>query len=123
MRHGQGSDSPLLRDIDELREFCEAVLAKEPGREVVEAAGGASGSEHLPFVSQGNEEPLPRHPGGPPGWRGSGSSLPCETKGRCSLPDAPPAASTTSRPGSFARTASQNSRSSSMSRKRGESLP
>src|SRR5213596_1934130 len=64
MRHGQGSDSPLLRDIDELREFCEAVLAKEPGREVVEAAGGASGGEHLPLVSQGNEEPLPRHPGG-----------------------------------------------------------
>src|SRR5439155_19740358 len=64
MRHGQGSDPPLLRDIDQLREFCEAVLAKEPGREVVEAAGSASGSEHLPLGSQGNEDPLPRHPGG-----------------------------------------------------------
>src|SRR5207247_5977092 len=49
MRHGQGSDSPLLRDIDELREFCEAVLAKEPGRQVVEAGGGASGRGALAF--------------------------------------------------------------------------
>src|SRR2546423_1520523 len=62
--YGHRRDAAFAGDLDGFRELGETVLAEESGGQVVEAARGATGREEATLVAKGDEEPLPRDPGG-----------------------------------------------------------
>src|SRR3989454_3062027 len=62
--HRQRRDAALPGDLDGFRELGETVLAEESGREVIQAARGATRGEQPTLVAKRDEEPLPCDPGG-----------------------------------------------------------